>query len=67
MAELKCKIEFDVRCSKCAHDLETSTYLDRWGAENLDIDPCPDCLSTAEDRGYDRGKADAEAEASGAV
>lgn len=69
MPELKCKVEFNVRCFKCGRDLssEVSTYRDRWGAEHLDIEPCPNCLSTADDTGYDRGKADAEAEASGAV
>jgi len=62
MPALKCKVEFDVRCFKCGRDLssEVSTYLDRWGAEHLFIDPCPDCLSGADATGYDLGKADAE-------
>ncbi len=49
-------IDISVYCSKCGRGLCNDTRVD---GDRIYVDPCCDCMSRAEDEGYEKGIDDA--------
>lgn len=48
-------IYFEVYCANCGGGLCKHTTVDEKSGVKLEIEPCPECLKTAENDGFNKG------------
>lgn len=50
---IEISVEIEVKCNECERSLDAHLYN-----TEIHVEPCPDCLEEAEEKGFQRGSDD---------